>query len=200
MTIADPFGAAVQAAAPVPAPAPVAQAPVAQPTEAQLAPPEYAAPVPGFAPAPQVTNVTNVADSDNEQVRITLKSDGGYDAPWITVDFPSIDAAHAKLSDTARQGRLAEVFGIIGQAAKAFKAVYASHVGSAPQQPAQSQQRQAQPGQPAGSMQAPNGETRSCAHGPMEYKTGVSKAGKAYALFSCTVRDRNQQCKAQFLN
>lgn len=43
-------------------------------------------------------------------------------------------------------------------------------------------------------------EGRSCAHGPMKYKEGVSKAGKPYKGYFCNAPYGQEQCKAQFLN
>lgn len=34
----------------------------------------------------------------------------------------------------------------------------------------------------------------ACKHGPMEWKEGTSKAGKAYKLWSCTSKNRQDQC------
>ena len=51
---------------------------------------------------------------------------------------------------------------------------------------------------PAASQEAPGGEKRFCNHGEMQFKSGISKAGNAYKLFSCTA-PREQQCKAQYL-
>ena len=51
---------------------------------------------------------------------------------------------------------------------------------------------------PQASQEAPGGEKRFCKHGEMVFKSGVSKAGNAYKLFSCTA-PRDQQCKAEYL-
>lgn len=45
----------------------------------------------------------------------------------------------------------------------------------------------------------PGSKAPNCDHGPMEYKSGVSKAGKAYKLWSCTSTERSEQCKAEFV-
>lgn len=51
---------------------------------------------------------------------------------------------------------------------------------------------------PQAAQEAPGGEKRFCKHGEMVFKSGVSKAGNAYKLFSCTA-PREQQCKAEYL-
>ena len=40
----------------------------------------------------------------------------------------------------------------------------------------------------------------SCKHGYREYKTGVSKAGKAYKCWSCPSKDRKDQCPPTWVN
>jgi hypothetical protein len=40
----------------------------------------------------------------------------------------------------------------------------------------------------------------SCKHGYREYKTGVSKAGKAYKCWSCPSKDRKDQCDPIWVN
>jgi hypothetical protein len=40
----------------------------------------------------------------------------------------------------------------------------------------------------------------TCKHGYMEFKTGVSKAGKAYKCWSCPSKDRKDQCPPQWVN
>ena len=40
----------------------------------------------------------------------------------------------------------------------------------------------------------------SCKHGYMEFKTGVSKAGKAYKCWSCPSKDRKDQCPPTWVN
>lgn len=75
-----------------------------------------------------------------------------------------------------------------------------------PEQAAQAQYASpwGQGGQPQPQAQpsgAPGGEQRSCAHGPMTYRAGVSqKTGKPYKAFFCNEPNRDLQCKPQFVN
>ena len=133
--------------------------------------------------------VTPVGADDGEQIRITLKGGSGYDAPWITVDFPSIDVAYEKLSDTARKDRLMELFAITGGASSKFIETSGGYKPVAPSAASRA---------PQGAQSAPGGETRQCVHGEMVFKSGVSKAGNPYKMFACPA-PRDQQCKAQFL-
>jgi hypothetical protein len=40
----------------------------------------------------------------------------------------------------------------------------------------------------------------TCKHGYMEFKTGVSKAGKPYKCWSCPSKDRKDQCPPTWVN
>lgn len=79
---------------------------------------------------------------------------------------------------------------------------------SGPEQAAQAQYASpwGQGGQPQAPAQpqasgAPGGEQRSCAHGPMTYREGVSKkTGRPYRGFFCNERNRDLQCDPQYLN
>lgn len=124
-----------------------------------------------------------------------MKSGGGYDDPWITLDFPSIDVAHARLSDAARKGRLVEVFQVTAQASAKFAEL--TSVGKPAKPAAAAGGGGGQSRAPQGAQEAPNGEKKYCDHGEMVYKSGVSTKGNAYKLFSC-IAPRDQQCKAQY--
>lgn len=135
--------------------------------------------------------------TEGEQVRITMKSGAGYEVPWITVDFPSIDVAHERLSDAERKSKLMDIFKITAGASAKFAEQVAELKPANVSSPTATSVGY-NPRAPQGIAEAPGGEKRFCPHGEMQFKTGVSKAGKAYQLFSCTA-PREQQCKAQFL-
>jgi hypothetical protein len=40
----------------------------------------------------------------------------------------------------------------------------------------------------------------TCKHGYMEFKTGISKAGKPYKCWSCPSKDRKDQCDPTWVN
>lgn len=114
----------------------------------------------------------------------TYKEGAGYDASWTVVHAESVDDwfgihEHPRFKELLdRQKKVAGYFrdkpAVATQAAPAY--------GAPPQ----------------GATQAPGGEKRFCSHGEMVFKSGVSKAGNAYRLFSCTA-PREQQCKAEYL-
>lgn len=176
---------------------PFASAPAAD--EAQAAPATEPAADP--APAQLVTPaaLAAVATNDLERVRITLKSGSAYDVPWITADFPSIDAAYDTLVDGERQKKLATIFEIAGRAnAKFVELVTGSkaapvNVSSGQTQPASTP--------PAGAQSAPDGTTRSCKHGEMQFRSGFSaKTNKAWSAFMCpTPKGTPDQCSAEWI-
>ena len=174
MTYPDPFAAASADA--------TAEAPTETPTETQEAPITSTAPV---------TNTIKTASADAEgKVVLTFKGGTGYDAPWIVIHAADLQDAHDSVTgDNA--SLLAATMERVQTAGKHFSgmAPTKSSGGSAG----------GGGGAPAAAQSAPGGETRHCAHGEMVFKSGVSKAGKPYKLFSCTA-PRDQQCKAQFLN
>jgi hypothetical protein len=144
--------------------------------------------------------VAAVAANDLERVRITLKSGSAYDVPWITADFPSIDAAYDTLIDGERQKKLATIFEIAGRANAKFvelvtgsKAPIAASSGSTNTTPASSP--------PPAAQGAPSGETRSCKHGQMQFKSGFSaKTNKTWQAYFCpTPKGTPDQCAAEFL-
>lgn len=46
----------------------------------------------------------------------------------------------------------------------------------------------------------PGAERPTCAHGPMEFKSGISKKGNAYKVWSCPSNDQHDQCAGIFVN
>ncbi|AKF14218.1 hypothetical protein SEA_LUCHADOR_54 [Mycobacterium phage Luchador] len=159
------------------------------------APADEAQAAPASAPATVTTAATAAVDSVSVQhstdgVSATFKFAGAYSDPWVVVKGADPADVYDKISTPefkALMDRVQQIAGVYaGSAAKP-----AGNAGGGG-----GQQRQAAPKQ---AQQAPNGEKRFCEHGEMEFKSGVSKAGNAYQLFSCTA-PRDQQCKAQYLN
>ncbi|AOZ61287.1 hypothetical protein SEA_DARTHPHADER_47 [Mycobacterium phage DarthPhader] len=144
--------------------------------------------------AAQVTASKPVVVAPAEgKVTTTFKGGRDFDAPWIVIHSSTVEEAIETVRDT---DKLKELFQLTQSGAKFFAGLGG---GSAPAQQGGGQAApQQQSRAPQGATQAPNGETRTCAHGPMVFKSGVSKAGNAYKLFSCTA-PRNEQCKAEYL-
>lgn len=127
---------------------------------------------------------------EKNRVRVTLKGGAGHGAPWITIDGANVSDALAQLTGESAD-TLAQ---LVAQTAKIGR--YFASTGGGPKT---QEDGQRQPGKPEAATQAPNGEERYCKHGQMAWRSGVSKAGKAYKGFFCAEQDRDQQCKPQFV-
>ena len=131
--------------------------------------------------------VESVSDG---KVVLTFKGGRDFDAPWIVIHANGLQEAHDfVVGDNA--SLLATVMERVQTAGKHFAGKPAV---SAPAEGGSQPQRSA----PQASQEAPGGEKRFCDHGEMQFKSGVSKAGNSYRLFSCTA-PRESQCKAQYL-
>lgn len=116
------------------------------------------------------------AAGDSEKVRITIKSGAGYDVPWLTADFPSIDVAHAKLTEASRQKKLVEIFDVTARASAKFQELVG---GNAPA-PAGGDNKPAQSRAPQGAKEPPAWAPEK-PYDDFVYKTGVSKSsGKTW--------------------
>lgn len=146
------------------------------------------------APAPAATQTvkgapvstpvgSSVVPSGDGKVVVTLKGGSGFDAPWIVIHADSVQDALRQFDED-----LASLMERAQQAASKFSSLSTK---PAPQQ-APSQRPNTAP--PAGATQAPAGQTETCAHGEMIFRSGISKAGKPYKMFACPERDRNAQC------
>ncbi len=133
---------------------------------------------------PTVIKSAAVGDGEGKIVS-TYKEGAGYDASWTVVHAASVADWFAIHEDP----RFPDLLTKQKKVAAFFRG------GGTPVQP---QQNGASSGAPAASQEAPGGEKRFCNHGEMVFKSGVSKAGNAYRLFSCTA-PRESQCKAQYL-
>lgn len=131
---------------------------------------------------------------DGVEYSLTFKGTGGHADRWLVVRFPTAKVGNQILNDP----EFKEVLDGSRRAAeydfRAYQEVQGRRVVRVDQPPAQAPQGNA----PAAAQQAPGGEKRFCKHGEMVFKSGVSKAGNAYKLFSCTA-PRDQQCKAEYL-
>lgn len=131
------------------------------------------------------------------KLTITFKGTGGYADRWVVAHVATPQEGLDLLKDPAFK----ELLDYSRKIALYDKAEYTP--ASAPVSAAPQQNNQPNPsyngGAPQQAQEAPNGEKRFCSHGEMVFKSGVSKAGNSYKLFSCTA-PRDQQCKAQYLN
>ncbi|APC46170.1 hypothetical protein PBI_STARSTUFF_52 [Mycobacterium phage StarStuff] len=186
MSYEDPF-----ASAPVDT-APAEEAQQQTPTESPWDPPA------------QQTQTVEVRPAPADALSITFKGDGSYSAPWLVPKYTSVTEALVDLGvdpdEVAKLGQGQKWFALMDRVTKMADHFANLGGGSKPNSGGGGnggggQQRQSRAPQQA--QEAPGGEERFCKHGKMEFKSGVSKAGNTYALFSCTA-PRNEQCPAQY--
>lgn len=156
---------------------------------------EPAAPVVEPPAPPATTRVVAVETAETSEVSVTLKGGTGFDAPWVVVRAGSISSALAQL-----KGYAAELKELLDTATK----VGGYFAKNGAQKPAGGSSAPAGNQAPANDkpayQQAPGGQTRQCDHGEMVFKSGVSRAGNAYSLFSCPLPQSNpEQCKPKYL-
>ncbi|WP_237072132.1 hypothetical protein [Mycobacterium avium] len=141
-------------------------------------------------------NVLPIKVDGDGKIVVTFKGGTGFDAPWIVIHATSVEDALNQVSgeNATKLAKLMERTQIAGQhfAGLSPKPQGGGNGGGGGQR----QQRQSAP---QAAQEAPNGEKRYCAHGEMKFRSGTSKAGKAYQAFFCNSGDRNDECRAQFL-
>ncbi|MDP7733685.1 hypothetical protein [Mycobacterium paragordonae] len=172
-------------------PAQEAQAP------AQPAPTPPPAPAPAPAPAAVAAPVAHVVNNSGSpvsftegKVTVTFKGGTGYDSPWIVLYGENVQEAYDQVTGESA-GVLAALMQRVQLIAKDF-----SGQGGAPAAPAQPSNAA-----PAAAQQAPQGQTRQCKHGQMQFKSGFSqKNNRAWEAFFCpTPKNAPDQCEAIFL-
>lgn len=139
---------------------------------------------------PVVEEVEIKADTDDKALEysLTFKGRGTHQNRWLVVRFSSAAAGLAAIKEP-------EFKELLDYSRKIEEYDAGSYSPAAPAP----QNTPANPAHvPQQSQEAPGGEKRFCEHGEMQFKSGVSKAGKSYRLFSC-VAPRESQCQAQFL-
>lgn len=130
------------------------------------------------------------ASLEGTELSLTFKGLGGYGDRWVVVRAPDPESGLRVVKSPAFKE-------LLDYTRKIAEYDAAAHRSAAPAP--QQQVNQPNPSRaPQAAQEAPNGEKRFCEHGEMVFKSGVSKAGNAYKLFSCTA-PREQQCKAQYL-
>lgn len=122
------------------------------------------------------------------RIAVTLKAASTTGAPWVIVEGGTAGAVADEL-ETADSDRLIDN---TVEAAVRLQKGYAEKVGDVPATTA--------PAKPAATKdEAPGGESRSCKHGEMVYRTG-STGGKPWRAFMCPApKGDATQCKPEFL-
>jgi hypothetical protein len=140
-----------------------------------------------------------VAAQVNNEVSLTFKGGPGHDAPWVVVrastPTEALELVGGDPTGLDASGVLVELFKRVSRAGYTFSGMAPG--GKASGNGGGQQQRPA--GKPEGADQAPGGQKEFCAHGQMEFKSGVSRQGNAYKGFFCPSKDRDNQCKPKFI-
>lgn len=132
---------------------------------------------------------------NNAAISVTLKASQGYDAPWVVVYGDSPQQVSERLDGVAQAGLLAKA----AESAVELQGIYAAAkgLGAKPQavEGTQQQTTWTAPQSAAPSQSGP--PVPQCQHGPRVWKTGTSKAGKAYAGWMCPA-PRNSACPPEW--
>lgn len=124
-----------------------------------------------------------ISDPAHYPIKVTLKGGSGYDAPWLTFDFRSVDDADETLNGPDG-ARLAGVLAKVQDVAKFF---VSKNVLPAPVRGGG--------GSAAPAAKVPDfmGTAPSCEHGTKTYITKVSaKTGKPWHAWGCPGTKDNQ--------
>lgn len=160
--------------------------------EAQMTVDAPGLPFVGDAVAEVINNLTTapVVPEGKLEIVTTLKGGAGYDQPWVVIHAGSI-----KESDALLDQEFADYLAKVKRVAAHFNG------GGVPSQGNTNITVQSVSAPPAGATAPPSGETRSCKHGAMTYKSGVAKAsGKPWQAFMCpTPKGAPDQCEAQWI-
>ena len=132
--------------------------------------------------------------------KLTIKAGVSYGAPWLVSEALSTNEI-SELAKEADKSKLVADF-LVGMATYATEQAVSKGLTA----PVDTSKPQASGGSSGGGssqpsqQSAPGGETRTCAHGQMVFKSGVSKSsGKPWKAFMCPAPQGSDQCKPQFL-
>jgi hypothetical protein len=144
----------------------------------------------------------DMSENNDGKITVTLKGGAGFDAPWIVFYFDGVEDALDTLNGDAES-----VKALIDRTAR-ISAVFTDTVGGS--RPAASANNGGRGGKSGNGQDKPaykkaprrGGEAPVCDHGvAMDWKSGVSKAGKPYEGYFCAgTDDWDDQCKPVFKN
>ena len=133
--------------------------------------------------------------SDQSKITVTIKADQA--APWIVVNGDSVAETHALLNDQA----FPNLALLAAQASKEFTQLWRNETAGLTAQPGSAQVQQPAPQGPPQQQaaQPAANEAPICPHGPMLFKSGVSKgSGKQWKAWMCTA-PKGQSCEPQWI-
>ena len=181
----DPF-----ASAPAADEAQNTPAPATEPSPFDAPPADV--PTPQEAPISTAPVARPVATADGKVV-LTFKGGLGFDAPWIVIHAADLQDAADQVSGS-NASLLADTMAKVQSAGAHFASL-------APNKPAATAPAGGGGRAPQQAQQAPGGQSKTCAHGEMQFRSGVSaKTGKAWKAFFCpTPKGTPGQCDAEFI-
>jgi hypothetical protein len=130
------------------------------------------------------------------KVTITFKGGLGFDAPWIVLHATGLDDATEQMNPE-NAAKLIDLMTRVQNAGKHFAGLYSPNTSTTPSAPA----AQSVSAPPPGATAPPSGETRSCKHGAMVYRSGVAAStGRPWQGFFCpTPKGAPDQCEKQWI-
>lgn len=134
---------------------------------------------------------------DRFSIKLTLKASAAHDAEWINPWVSGATADEAAKNTVDLLNALAR-HGVIDKTSNAAQYTREQYKGE--RKPARGN---AGGGQRGGAQQAstppPGAKQPSCEHGPMEFRSGTSKKGNPYKVWSCTHPVQEEQCRGIFV-
>lgn len=128
--------------------------------------------------------------SDNTGLQVNFKTPSGTLINLYATDSADLASKLEDIEGVASQ--IAALEGVLTAASRASGI-------SAPPSHQSAGNPPSRPSTPPSSAPAPSGAAPSCAHGPRQFKSGISKAGKPYKLWACPSFDRNDQCSPEWV-
>lgn len=142
-----------------------------------------------------------INNNSEGKVVVTMKGDGGFDAPWIVIHADDVEEAKSLIKQSVNDG-------LVGDTATGARHFQKAWLGDGKQSTSgqrRPQNNNSRPGKPANATKPPNGESApECKHGEMQFKSGTKDKGGElieWKAWMCPApRGASDQCKPQWIN
>jgi hypothetical protein len=118
----------------------------------------------------------------------------GYGNPGLTLRAETVKELNATMLDLKELGD--EGLSLLDSLLSEVETIKAAVLLKFPQE----DKPAPRPSNSVATVTPPAGSVKSCDHGPMKYKEGVSKANKPYKAWFCPAPQGTNQCKPEFIN